>query len=428
MEAEHGVGGAGRLGGRYRIGERIAEGGMGTVYRGVDEESGAEVAIKQLLHVRHAARFEIEARLLFELDHPRVVRVRDYFGDQDGQYLVMDLVHGIDLDLLLERRGNPGLPVAEAIEYTRQACEALQYIHEQRVIHRDVKPPNLISCDGEIVIVDFGIARALGSGATVTQALGTPGYIAPEVAMTGRASPRSDVYGLGATLWTLIAGSSPSEALGSPLSRLVPDVPPELEETVRAAMAVAPERRIASAEAFAHALGATLDTRGSPLALSMDLPGTSRRLLESVVEAAACVFDAAAASVALRDHRTGEIVYTAAWGTAAQAIVGVRLARGVGLAGAVIESGEGIAIPDCRVDPRWEAWISEAIGYVPYTMLIVPLKRGDEAVGALTILDRRDGERYEAEQVEPLRAFADVAVAALETGLPTTGMALHDPA
>jgi eukaryotic-like serine/threonine-protein kinase len=413
MEAGHRVVGAARLKDRYRIHEPIAQGGMGAVYRAVDEQSGEEVAIKHLLHLRHSARFEIEARLLFELDHPRVVRVQDYFGDEGGQYLVMDLIRGADLDLLLEERGTPGLPITEAVEYTRQACEALQYIHDQRIIHRDVKPPNLICCDGEIVIVDFGIARALGSGSTLTQALGTPGYIAPEVAMTGRASARSDVYGLAATLWTLIAGMPPSEALGSPLSKLVPDVPRELEATLQAAMEQAPERRTASAEAFAHALGANLDSQGSSLTLSIDLPRAPKRLLEAVVEAAACVFDAAAASIALRDERTGELVYSAAWGTAAQNIVGVRLAQGAGLAGAVVESGDGIAIPDCRNDPRWESWISQTVGYTPYTMLIVPLKRGDEAVGALTILDRRDGQPYEAEQVEPLSAFADVALAAI---------------
>lgn len=414
MEAGRGIAGTGLLRDRYRITELIAAGGMGTVYRGVDDASGADVAIKQLRHDRHAARFEIEARLLFELDHPRVVRVRDYFEDDAGQYLVMDLVHGMDLELMLERRGSPGLPVDEAVEYARQACEALQYIHEQRVVHRDVKPENLICSSGEIVIVDFGIARAMGTGRTVTRALGTPGYIAPEVAMTGRATPRSDIYGLGATLWTLIAGSTPSETPAVRLSQLVADVPEQLEAAVHAALEAAPERRIASAEAFADALGATLDTAGSPLALSADLAGASRKLLESVVEATACVFDAAAASIALRDPRTGELVYTAAWGTGAPHVVGVRLERGAGLAGAVVDSGEGLAIPDCRNDPRWERWISEAIGYVPYTMAIVPLKRDDEAVGALTILDRRDGEPYEAEQVEPLTAFADIALAAIE--------------
>ena len=426
MEAGRGIAGTGRLKDRYRITELIAAGGMGTVYRAVDDDSGADVAIKRLLNDRHAARFEIEARLLFELDHPRVVRVRDYFEDEAGQYLVMDLVDGMDLELMLERRGSPGLPIAEAVEYARQACEALQYIHEQRVVHRDVKPENLICNDGEIVIVDFGIARALGTGRTVTRALGTPGYIAPEVAMTGRATPRSDVYGLGATLWTLIAGSSPADTRGVRLSDLAADVPDELETAVSAALEPAPERRIASAEAFADALGATLDMVGSPLVLSMDAGGASRKLLESVVEAAACVFDAAAASVALRDPRTGELVYTAAWGTGAPHIVGVRLARGAGLAGAVVDSGEGIAIPDCRSDPRWESWVAEAIGYIPYTMLVVPLKRDDEAVGALTILDRRDGEPYDAEQVEPLEAFADIAIAAIEAvpraaaSLPTT--------
>ena len=203
----------------------------------------------------------------------------------------------------------------------------------------------------------------------------------------------------------------------------VPDVPAELEMALDAAMEVAPERRIASAAAFADALGATLETAGSPLGTSVDLAAASKKLLESVVEAAACVFDAAAASVALSDPRTGELVYTAAWGTGAPHIVGVRLERGAGLAGAVVDSGDGIAIPDCRNDPRWEGWISEAIGYVPYSMVVVPLKRDDDAVGALTILDRRDGEPYEAEQVEPLTAFADIALAAIEA-VPRAGMSL----
>src|SRR5256714_1439591 len=289
-------------------------------------------------------RFEIEARLLSRLDHPRVVRVRDYFLEEGAQYLVMDLVKGIDLDLLLEQRGDRGLPVMEAVEYARQACEALQYIHAQQVVHRDVKPPNLISCDGEIVLVDFGIARALGGNQTVTREIGTPGYMAPEVAMTGRTSPRSDVYGLAATLWTLIAGSPPSETLGAPLAQLVPGVPPELEQTLRAGLEVIPERRIASAEAFAQALGATLHATGSSPALTVQSPEAPRSLLESVVRAAASVFDAAAVSVALRDPYTGELVYTAAWGTAAEEIVGVRLGPGAGLAGAVVASGEGIAI------------------------------------------------------------------------------------
>ena len=134
---------------------------MGAVYRGRDMEAGTEVALKHLTDRRHAERFEVEARLLAVLSHPRVVRVLDYFQDPTGQYLVMDLVEGTDLGILLKKRGNPGLPIDEASEYARQACEALQYVHEQQIIHRDVKPQNLILGDNGVVLVDFGIARML---------------------------------------------------------------------------------------------------------------------------------------------------------------------------------------------------------------------------------------------------------------------------
>ena len=402
------------LRGRYRMDAPIASGGMGTVYRGVDEERGADVAIKRLLDMRHAARFEIEARLLFRLDHPRVVRVQDYFQDETNQYLVMDLVDGVDLAELLEERGNPGLPVSEAVAYTRQACEALQYVHDQQIVHRDVKPDNLISRNGDIVLVDFGIAHLHDPGRAPTLGLGTPGYIAPEVAFGGRTSPRSDVYGLAATLWTLIVGSPPLESLKGSIAELAPEVSPELQSTIGAGLELQPARRIASADAFARALGAPLrPATGSSLALSVESPAAPRGLVESVVSAAARLFDAASASIALLDRQTGELVYTAAWGAAAEEIVGVRLAPGAGLAGAVVASGEGMAIPDCLADPRWESQIAEATGYLPHTMLIVPLMQGTEAVGALSILDRRDGEPYDVDQIGAASLFAEIALAAI---------------
>jgi eukaryotic-like serine/threonine-protein kinase len=408
-----GAGSGTLLRGRYRVADPIASGGMGTVYRAFDEERSANVAIKRLSDMRHAARFEIEARLLFRLDHPRVVGVHDYFQDDSSQYLVMDLVDGVDLADVLEERGDPGLPVSEAVEYTRQACEALEYVHDQQIVHRDVKPENLIVCDGEIVLVDFGISHLHDPERAPTLGLGTPGYIAPEVVLTGRTSPRSDVYGLAATLWTLIVGSPPLDSLRGSISEIAPEVSLTLESTLRAGLEVQPERRIASADAFARALGAPLHSAGSPLALSVESPAAPRSLIESVVRAAACVFDAASASIALREPQTGELVYTAAWGAAADEIVGVRLAPGAGLAGAVVASGEGLAIPDCRSDPRWEAQIAEATGYLPYTMLIVPLMHGTEAVGALSILDRRDGEPYDLDQIRAASLFAEIALAAI---------------
>src|SRR3954463_10762822 len=99
---------------------------MGAVYRAIDRESQQDVAVKRLLDVRHAARFEIEARLLASLSHPRVVKVLDHSSDDQGLYIVMELVSGTDLGVLLKRHGDPGLSLGDAVEYVRHGCEALQ--------------------------------------------------------------------------------------------------------------------------------------------------------------------------------------------------------------------------------------------------------------------------------------------------------------
>ena len=135
------------LKGRYKVVAPISSGAMGAVYRAEDSSGDGDVAVKRLVDTRHAARFEIEARLLAQLRHPRVVRVIDYFTEESGQYLVMELVEGVDLGGVLKQHGRPGLPVENAIDYTRQASEALQYVHEQQIVHRDVKPQNLILGD-----------------------------------------------------------------------------------------------------------------------------------------------------------------------------------------------------------------------------------------------------------------------------------------
>ncbi len=143
---------------------------MGAVYRAFDRQSGVEVAVKRLLDVRHAARFEIEARLLASLSHPRVVKVIDHSSDDQGLYIVMDLVHGVDLGATLKRSGDPGLTIGDAVEYVRHGCEALSYVHSQQIVHRDVKPQNMILGEDGVVLVDFGVARTLGSEEQVTRA------------------------------------------------------------------------------------------------------------------------------------------------------------------------------------------------------------------------------------------------------------------
>jgi predicted Ser/Thr protein kinase len=394
--------------GDYEVVAPISTGSMGAVYRARQLDTGDEVALKHLIEPAEMRRFEIEARLLAMLDHPRVVRVREHFEDQDNHFLVMDLVDGPDLAQLLSDRGGPGLPVEECVDYAHQACEALAYVHEQHVVHRDVKPDNLILGDEGIVLVDFGVAREHRGGAG-TVAIGTPGYMAPEV-FGGEVSPRVDVFGLAATLWTLLAGEPPTYGESGEL-----DVEPHLLAALRAGLELDPNRRTPSAEAFAAAIGARLGPGvGTPLAVSVEEPGAPATLLEAVVRAAAGVFDAGGASLAMLDPLTGELVYEAAWGPGAPQILGLRIGPGVGLAGAVAASGEGEAITDCRRDPRFATSVAASSGYMPSTMVIVPLRRGGRTLGVLQVLDRRDGEGYGPRDVERAAAFADLALMAVD--------------
>jgi hypothetical protein len=400
------------------LGQKISSGGMGAVYRAFDEQNGEQIALKRLVNLRFANRFTIEARLLSQLRHPRVVRVIDHFADETGMYLVMQLVHGIDLARLLAERGSPGLPPAEAVAYAMQACQALQYVHAQQIVHRDVKPGNLILSGDGIVLVDFGIAREVSGQESGTVGVGTPRFMAPEVFGGGAVSPRSDVFGIAATLWTLITGEAPMYGrLTLPPTAM--DVTLEVKNALYAGLEIIPERRIATVEGFAQALGAPLGrSEGVSLSLSVAQPAVSRPLLEAVVRTAAGVFDAASASIGLIERTTGELVYLAAWGAGAAEVVGVRLARREGIAGSVVASGQGEVVPDCKADDRFAVQIATGTGYVPNTMLVVPLKPSEEVIGVLSLLDRRDGGSYKAEDLVRAGLFADLALATLDL-LPT---------
>ena len=399
---------------RYEVGPAISSGAMGAVHRGHDRVTGRPVAVKRLLDRRHAARFEIEARLLMRLRHPRVVPVLDVYEDDTGSHLVMELVSGMDLGRRLERHGDPGLPVAEALEHVRHAADALAYVHGQQVIHRDVKPRNLVLGREGVVLVDFGVARALDDPGVGTVLVGTPRYIAPEVLEGERASPRSDVYSLGATLWALLTGGPPTYRDPTALSRVVPDVSPDLEAAIRGALEPSPAHRTPSVEALSRALGAPVVGGGGSLALSVERPAAPRGVLEAVVRTVASAFEAAAASVALVDPADGGLVYQAAWGAGADAVVGTRLGRGEGLAGAALATGEALAVPACRTDPRFAARVAAGTGYVPHTMLVVPFGNdGGKLAGVVSILDRRDGRPYEPADIPRARTFADLVLTVL---------------
>jgi eukaryotic-like serine/threonine-protein kinase len=411
---------------RYEVVAPISSGAMGAVYRAVDLESGDEVAIKRLLDVKHAARFEIEARLLSSLSHPRVVKVLDHAGDEEGLYIVMELVRGTDLGAQLKDRGHPGLPPQEAIEYARHACEALQYVHDQQIVHRDVKPQNLILAENGVILVDFGVARAIGSDETVgTIAVGTPRYMAPEVFAGGTVSAASDIFSLAATLWTLMVGTPPKYGDMMKIEKVAPELPPELRDALAGGLEMLPEMRISSAIAFAEAIGVPISERGGlSLAQSLGRAPVHRRVIEAIVRTAAGMFEAAAASIALTDPATGELVYEAAWGAGASEVVGMRLPPGAGIAGAVAQSGEAVAVPECRTDPRFATQVAAKTGYVPHTMLTTPLIREGRTIGVLALLDRRDGQPYRHEDLHRAALFADLAVVALDLDtfpLSTTG-------
>ncbi|WP_260616025.1 serine/threonine-protein kinase [Microbispora sp. KK1-11] len=262
------------LAGRYRLDARLGAGGMGEVWRGEDTVLARTVAVKVLLPGRlddpgFAVRFQGEARAMATVNHPGVVDVYDYGvtevpGDGSTAYLVMRFVDGEPLDRLLMRLGRIG--AEPAMELIAQAASALQAVHERGIVHRDVKPGNLlVRSDGTLVLTDFGIARA-DQGSRLTDAgmvLGTAAYCAPEQAEGAPVTPAVDIYALGVVAYECLAGQRPFDG-DSPVTialkhireeppPLPPDVPPAVRAIVERAMSKDPARRWPSAAAMSQA-------------------------------------------------------------------------------------------------------------------------------------------------------------------------------
>jgi GAF domain-containing protein len=264
-----------------------------------------------------------------------------------------------------------------------------------------------------VVLVDFGVAREEAGARSGTVAVGTPRFMAPEVFAGGEATQRSDVFSLAVTVWALLTGVPPAYGSSPSLRSSVPHASMELARGLACALELAPDRRLPSVAAFAEAIGRPLGSeRGRALVASA--AGPHRRLLEAIVRTAAGVFGAAAASIALLEGTEPTLVYQAAWGDGAEEIVGVRLAPGQGIAGAVAASGEPVVVGDCRVDPRFAQRVAAGTGYVPNTMVVVPLLDAGQLIGVLSILDRRDGLAYEPADVTRAVLFADLAVQVLD--------------
>ncbi len=273
------------LGGRYRLGEKLAAGGMGSIHSATDEKLGRGVAVK-LLRAELAGdpvfveRFRREARAAAALSHPNVAAVFDFGEDEAGApFIIMEAVDGRDLARILREEGP--LPPETAAEIGAQIASALAHAHSAGVIHRDVKPANVMVTPGQRVkVTDFGIARAVGdSTLTATgSVLGTAHYLSPEQAGGSPAGPRSDIYSLGIVLYEMLTGSLPftgesavavamrhlSDEVPRP-SDLREDVPAEFDTIVSIATAKDPTDRYASAEEMAKALRSWGDTELLPV-------------------------------------------------------------------------------------------------------------------------------------------------------------------
>ncbi|WP_112229211.1 Stk1 family PASTA domain-containing Ser/Thr kinase [Lentzea atacamensis] len=274
---------------RYRVDSVLARGGMSTVYRGRDTRLDRDVAIKVMdphltADPAFVARFEREARAAAQLHHPAVVSVHDQGVDGDQVYLVMELIDGGNLRDLLNQRGK--LPPAIALSVLGPVLSALGAAHRAGLVHRDVKPENvLIGPGGQVKVADFGLARAIAENGVTSDSeiLGTVAYLSPEQVETGAADARSDVYSAGIVLYEMLAGQAPyrgdtaiSVAYQHVTSDVpsIPDVPLALDTLVRKATRRDPSLRPANADVFL----AELERVGSEVGLTpqpVPVPGTA---------------------------------------------------------------------------------------------------------------------------------------------------------
>jgi serine/threonine protein kinase len=264
------------LAGRYEMGARLGVGGMSTVVSAFDERLEREVAIKLLAeHLaddsQFVARFRREALAAARLVHPNIVQVFDFGLDESTHrhYIAMELVRGQSGAEILREEGV--LDVREALSIVGQACRGLEYAHRNGVVHRDVKPGNLLRGeDGVVKLADFGIAKAISEESSITQVgsvLGTAAYLAPEQAAGEKAGPAADLYALGVVTYQLLSGRLPYEAqsltelalkqqreLPPRLDDLNHEVTPQLAMAVDRALALDPRQRPASADDLRSAL------------------------------------------------------------------------------------------------------------------------------------------------------------------------------
>ena len=260
---------------RYEILEQIGSGGMSVVYKAKCHKLNRQVAIKVLKEEfssdsNFVGKFNMEAQAAAGLSHPNIVSVYDVIDEGKLHYIVMELIEGITLKSYIAKKGR--LEVKETIGIAIQVAQGIAAAHEQHIIHRDIKPQNMIiSKDGKVKVADFGIARAVSAQTLSSAAMGSVHYISPEQARGGYSDERSDLYSLGITMYEMATGRVPFEGENTvsialahlndaliPPSVYHPEIPIQLEQIIIKCAEKKPERRFASAGDVIHALRKTL--------------------------------------------------------------------------------------------------------------------------------------------------------------------------
>ena len=258
--------------GKYRVVEKIGRGGMGTVYKAVDETLDREVAVKvlnpEIGETAVVRRFRAEAMTLARLNHPGIATIYELFRTDDDLLMVMEFVRGETFDRMVERLGP--LAPARAASLGAQVLDALGHAHRVGIVHRDLKPANLMLSEyGAVKIMDFGIARVVGTEHLTSDGLmmGTPAYMAPEQVLATEVDARADLYSVGVVMYRLLSGNLPFYAdtaiamahkqvkdPPTPLHQFRAELPPWCEEVLWRALAKSPADRFQTAEEFRDAL------------------------------------------------------------------------------------------------------------------------------------------------------------------------------
>jgi serine/threonine-protein kinase len=285
------------FGNRYRLVEKIGIGGMAEVYKATDEVLGRTVAVKMMLpqyasDATFAARFKQEAQSAANLQSPYIVNIYDWGQDStdNAYFIVMEYVRGTDLKTAIQQRG--AINQRKVAEIGSQVCAALSVAHSYDIIHRDIKPHNImVQPDGNAKVMDFGIARASGSSMTQTgSVLGSAYYVSPEQAQGKPLTLATDLYSLGVVLYEAVTGQVPFDAPDAvavalkqvneqpiPPTRINPDIDPALEAVILRAMAKNPLERYTTAEQMRTALNNYL--AGRPIDAGVDKPAAATRVM-----------------------------------------------------------------------------------------------------------------------------------------------------